>query len=108
MIALGVGPLVSLVRRAGISRGLYGAKITGGGSGGTVCVLGANTEVAAESFRKVVHEYEKRRGGEAYIVGGSSLGAVAFGHLDVPTLATATQATRPGRKRSGEDDVPGL
>lgn len=32
--------LVELVRKAGPERGLFGAKITGGGSGGTVAVLG--------------------------------------------------------------------
>ncbi|MCY7353469.1 MAG: hypothetical protein LH606_22890 [Cytophagaceae bacterium] len=31
--------LVEIVRRAGPEAGVYGAKITGGGSGGTVCVL---------------------------------------------------------------------
>ena len=30
----------------GEASGLYGAKITGGGSGGTVCVLGEATEAA--------------------------------------------------------------
>ena len=32
-------------RSAGPAAGLYGAKITGGGSGGTVCVLGATHSV---------------------------------------------------------------
>ncbi|MFN2416844.1 MAG: galactokinase, partial [Pyrinomonadaceae bacterium] len=36
----GTDRLVGLVRGAGPARGLYGAKITGGGSGGTVAVLG--------------------------------------------------------------------
>ncbi|MBC7932492.1 MAG: GHMP kinase, partial [Rubrivivax sp.] len=35
----GTDNLVELVRAAGVSLGLYGAKITGGGSGGTVAVL---------------------------------------------------------------------
>ena len=37
--------LVKLVRAAGPGQGLYGAKITGGGSGGTVAVLGQRTAV---------------------------------------------------------------
>lgn len=39
--------LVSLVEELGPARGLFGAKITGGGSGGTVCVLGAGDAEAA-------------------------------------------------------------
>jgi L-arabinokinase len=35
----GTDRLVALVRQAGPARGFYGAKITGGGSGGTVAVL---------------------------------------------------------------------
>ena len=37
----GTDRLVALVREAGPAAGLYGAKITGGGSGGTVAVLAA-------------------------------------------------------------------
>lgn len=42
--------LVAAVRTAGSARGLFGAKITGGGSGGTVAVLGR------EDAEPVVHE----------------------------------------------------
>ena len=34
----GTDRLVTLAREAGAARGIYGAKITGGGSGGTVAV----------------------------------------------------------------------
>ena len=43
--------LVELVRKAGPERGLFGAKITGGGSGGTVAVLG--TVEAESSVREI-------------------------------------------------------
>ena len=36
----GTDRIVELSRSNGIKRGIYGAKITGGGSGGTVAVLG--------------------------------------------------------------------
>ena len=36
----GTDLLVEMVKTAGVDRGLFGAKITGGGSGGTVAVLG--------------------------------------------------------------------
>lgn len=45
--------LVELVEELGPGRGLYGAKITGGGSGGTVCVLGAkDAEPAVQEARE--------------------------------------------------------
>ena len=50
----GTDRLVEMVRAAGPENGLYGAKITGGGSGGTVAVLGT---VAAEP---AVHEVAER------------------------------------------------
>ena len=43
----GTDRLVQLVREAGPAAGLYGAKITGGGSGGTVAVLAAPGRRAA-------------------------------------------------------------
>ena len=51
----GTERLVELVRRAGVKRGLYGAKITGGGSGGTVAVLGHVG--AGEAIEAVVDQY---------------------------------------------------
>jgi len=60
---------------------LYGAKITGGGSGGTVAVLGARG--AGEAVRNVAACYRERTGYEPAIISGSSPGAIAFGHLKV-------------------------
>ena len=45
----GTDALVALARESGVARGIYGAKITGGGSGGTVAVLGRAE--AAETVR---------------------------------------------------------
>jgi L-arabinokinase len=71
--------LVALVREAGPRRGLYGAKITGGGSGGTVAVLGRpDADVAA-----VAEAYAAESGRPPRIFSGSSPGAAAFGHLRV-------------------------
>jgi L-arabinokinase len=75
----GTDELVRLVREVGPARGLYGAKITGGGSGGTVAVLGrrnAGVEVA-----KVAAEYTERAAVPSLVLGGSSPGACRFGHL---------------------------
>jgi galactokinase len=73
----GTDRLVELVRAAGPARGLYGAKITGGGSGGTVAVLGRRgAEVQA-----VADAYAAETGQEARVFSGSSPGSAAFGHL---------------------------
>jgi L-arabinokinase len=75
----GTDRLVQLVRGAGAGRGLYGAKITGGGSGGTVAVLGrrgADREVGEVALR-----YGEETGHVPHVFGGSSPGSASFGHL---------------------------
>ena len=69
----GTDLLVEAVRKAGVKRGLYGAKITGGGSGGTVAVL-AEAEAAA-TVAEIAKNYRERteRGGTVFA--GSSPGA---------------------------------
>jgi L-arabinokinase len=79
--ALGLGSegtdlIVDLVRR---EPGLFGAKITGGGSGGTVAVLGNQASRAA--IGRVVESYTKETDHRPYIFSGSSSGALVFGHL---------------------------
>lgn len=69
--------LVDLVRQECGENQLYGAKITGGGAGGTVAVLGAKG--AGEAFRRVVANYAKTRSFEPYVFEGSSIGADRFG-----------------------------
>jgi len=69
--------LVQLVREQCGPGKLYGAKITGGGGGGTVAVLGAPD--AEESFRRVVKQYAQARGYQPYVFEGSSMGADRFG-----------------------------
>jgi L-arabinokinase len=73
--------LVRLVKAAGKDRGLYGAKITGGGSGGTVAVLGRRD--AEDAISSVAKEYAGRTGHGPYIFRGSSPGSASFGHLRV-------------------------
>jgi len=74
---------VSLVRAAGPAEGLYGAKITGGGSGGTVCVLGAAGERSAAAVKQLIQAYECKTGRVVYVVDGSSVGALEFGHVEL-------------------------
>jgi L-arabinokinase len=78
---VGTDLLVELVRgRAG----LYGAKITGGGSGGTVAVLGSSD--AYESVLQVAEEYERRTGHRPHVFSGSSPGSAVFGCLSLRSL----------------------
>lgn len=77
----GTDELVDLVRTAGVSSGLYGAKITGGGSGGTVAVLGRRD--AGAVVAEVARRYAEKTGHQPYIFSGSSPGSAAFGHLIV-------------------------
>ncbi len=68
--------LVKLVRQRE-SAGLYGAKITGGGSGGTVAVLANEGTDAAMS--EIMAEYEKQTGREPEAFLGSSPGRGRWG-----------------------------
>ncbi len=75
----GTDRLVDLVRAAGPSRGVYGAKITGGGSGGTVAVLGRQD--AEKTVREIAEKYADETGRQPYFFSGSSPGAATFGHI---------------------------
>ena len=77
----GTDRLVELVRAAGTARGLYGAKITGGGSGGTVAVLGRRE--AGEAVAEVARRYAEETGRAPHVFSGSSPGSAAFGHVRV-------------------------
>ena len=73
----GTDRLVELVRVEGPAAGLYGARITGGGSGGTVAVIGRKDASAA--IARVAGAYERATGYRPYVFAGSSPGVAAFG-----------------------------
>jgi L-arabinokinase len=81
--------IVEIVQALGPSSGLYGAKITGGGAGGTVCILGLRTAITTFQ-QKVVDVYHTRRCSSSsssssssseypHVFVGSSIGADEFG-----------------------------
>jgi galactokinase len=70
----GTDRLVAMVAEAGESRGLFGAKITGGGSGGTVAVLGT-ADVEAE-VRSLAARYTAETGRAAEVFAGSGPGLI--------------------------------
>ena len=70
--------LVEAVQKRGAKAGLYGAKITGGGTGGTVAVFG---KIAAlkEHIPQIAVEFSRRVGVTPDIFEGTSPGAIEFG-----------------------------
>ena len=70
--------LVDAVRTRGPRNGLYGAKITGGGSGGTVAVFGQKDALARE-IAAITREYQRLTGLEPDLFEGTSPGATEFG-----------------------------
>jgi L-arabinokinase len=70
--------LVEAVRKRGPQRGLYGAKITGGGTGGTVAVFG-KLDALKEEIPQIAIEYSRRVGAIPDLFEGTSPGAMEFG-----------------------------
>ncbi|CAA7062623.1 unnamed protein product [Microthlaspi erraticum] len=62
---------------------LYGAKITGGGSGGTVCVVGRSNLRSSEQILQIQRKYKEATGFMPYVFEGSSPGAGKFGYLKI-------------------------
>jgi galactokinase len=75
--SMGTDKLVELVRQAGPATGLYGAKITGGGCGGTVAVLARRG--SQEQIERIAARYAQETGLVTEILSGSSPGAVEWG-----------------------------
>ncbi|MBP7936679.1 MAG: hypothetical protein KA354_18710 [Phycisphaerae bacterium] len=71
--------LVSLIRGAGVAKGLFGAKVTGGGCGGAVAVLMTDTPTAQATLDEACAAYAAKTGKTATVLRGSSPGATAFG-----------------------------
>lgn len=70
--------LVDAVRKRGPQSGLFGAKITGGGTGGTVAIFGT-TAALQEHVPQIATEYSRRVGEMPDIFTGTSPGAIEFG-----------------------------
>lgn len=75
--SVGTDLLVELAREAGEAEGVYGAKITGGGSGGTVAVL-ARAD-AVERVHAIARDYGKRTDRQPHVFQGTSDGASITG-----------------------------
>jgi galactokinase len=73
----GTDLLVNLVRE--VNGDLYGARITGGGSGGTVAVIGRRG--ADSAISSLADRYREQTTYQPLVISGSSPGAALFGHL---------------------------
>ena len=80
----GTDRLVDLVAAEGPERGLFGAKITGGGSGGTVAILG--TRGAEGLVRDVADRYRAETGRDTAVFTTSGPGAAETGVLCLTQL----------------------
>ena len=85
----GTDLLVELAKAAGPEAGIYGAKITGGGSGGTVAVLAEAN--AAERVRRIAADYAEQTGRTPYFFEGSSDGS----HLRAARVGGQADLTEP-------------
>jgi L-arabinokinase len=66
---------------------LFGGRITGGGSGGTVAVLGRRG--ATESLTRLVEKFQRVTGYLPLVLSGSSTGAAGFDHLRLRKVKNA-------------------
>ena len=73
----GTDALVAFVRHAGPESGMYGAKITGGGCGGTVAILGRAD--AGPLVDAIAARHARQSGRTARVFVGSSSGAAVCG-----------------------------
>ncbi|AQK60624.1 L-arabinokinase [Zea mays] len=68
---------------------LFGAKITGGGSGGSVCVMGKNCLKSSEEILEIQKRYKAATGYLPTVFDGSSPGAGKFGYLKIRRRSTS-------------------
>ncbi len=80
----GTDRLVELTKQTGSERGLYGAKITGGGSGGTVAVLGRQN--AEHLIEEIIYRYTNETDHKPYLFSGSSMGVREFGSISLKSI----------------------
>jgi galactokinase len=75
---LGSNACDELVSRA-LQAGFFGAKMTGGGAGGVVAILGRSNSESRHAIQKLAQEYGAEHGAMPHIFEGCSNGADVFG-----------------------------
>jgi L-arabinokinase len=69
--------ILELVREAGAARGVFGARVSGGGNGGTVCVLSYGNE-GKSTVKEIYQKYKHIKRQRLFFFSGSSHGAYAL------------------------------
>lgn len=80
--------VVALARERGAARGVFGAKITGGGGGGTVAVL-TRGENAEELVAEIANVYSAQTGHPARVFARSEDGAMRWQPLQLASISDA-------------------
>lgn len=66
--------IIELVHDAGVDSGVFGARVSGGGNGGTVCVLSYGKE-GKEAVKEIYRKYRQIKKQKLFFFSGSSHGA---------------------------------
>ena len=69
--------IVEMVRDAGPASGLFGARVSGGGNGGTVCILSYNKE-GKNAVKEIYRKYKQIKKQKLFFFSGSSHGAYSL------------------------------
>ena len=77
--SLEIDGIVNIAQKIGEQGGIYGAKITGGGGGGTVAMLCYGD--VSTSLTQIISAYKLAWGIQTEIFSGTSSGAYEFGHI---------------------------
>ena len=69
--------IVEMIRDAGPDRGVFGARVSGGGNGGTVCILSYGNEGKKE-VKEIYHKFKQFKKQKLFFFSGSSHGAYSL------------------------------
>src|SRR6187455_148121 len=69
--------IVEMVGDAGPARGVFGARVSGGGNGGTVCILSFGKE-GKNTIKEIYHKYKQIKKQKLFFFSGSSHGAYSL------------------------------
>jgi len=69
--------IVEMIRDAGSDRGVFGARVSGGGNGGTVCILSYGKE-GKKTVKEIYGKYKQIKKQKLFFFSGSSHGAYSL------------------------------
>ncbi len=69
--------IVEMIRDAGPAHGVFGARVSGGGNGGTVCILSYGKE-GKNAVKEIYRKYKQIKKQKLFFFSGSSHGAYSL------------------------------